>query len=135
MPNFVKLRLNANSDKTKDYVVRKLRCCYERPYNAMTPNASPRCKGVEVTVDAPDKSDLFLTDWYISNRALSGLLAVYNETANNEKKSEESRVIASFENACCYYYEEEYITEKYRRITLHFDAEVVTSNEVTFTHL
>lgn len=119
-----------------------MRCRYERPNTAITPNTSARCTGIEVTVDSPNKEDMLLTDWFVSNRLMSGKIVVCNmevltdnKDGSNRIKEEEMRVIAEFENAACFYLKETYNVQENRLLTLHFDAETVTSNEVSFVNL
>lgn len=133
MSYFIELKLSENTNSVHTYSVKKLRCVYERPYNSMSPSASPRCTGIEVTVASPEKTDLFLNDWYISNRKVSGTLDVVSVVALNKKDL--IRNIATFKSAVCYYYGEIYSSDEDRYIILHFDADRVATNNIVFKHL
>lgn len=124
----VVLKLNENSGNGVSFLVKKMRCRFTRAYNAMTPNASPRCQEIELTMESPYKDYPQLTDWYVSNSKQSGSLLVRDGI-------KEVRTIAVFKNASCFYYGETYSSQQNRQITLRFDAETVISNEVEFTHL
>lgn len=138
----VVLKINEESGIASEYQVKKLHCRYERTSNAIVPTSTPRCMGIELTVDSPRKDDLLLTDWYISNRMLSGKVVVcdvgiYTDSFSGAQrvKSDEMRSIVEFENATCYYFSETYSLDQNRQITLHFDAENVITNEIEFKHL
>lgn len=135
----VVLRLNANSSTVTEFQVKKAHCRYERSHNAMSPDTSPRCLGIEVTVLASIKNGNVLTDWYVNNLKMKGKLVVCEDSAVtiNALPTQDisERVIAEFENATCYYIGETYEANMLRKFILHFDAETVTCNNVEFTHL
>lgn len=139
MAYYVVLKIHELNGPTVNYPVKAFHSNYGRTYNAMTPNASARCQGIEVTLQFPLASQALLTDWYISNNKLSGKLVVcdtdYKDQYGRSKPDAELRAIAEFENARCYYMAEKFDNNANRQMTLRFDAETVTTNTVTFTHL
>ena len=120
---------------TKEYLVVSCHSAFGRSYNHLRPEGKPRCERVEITVVAPGKDDLSLYDWYINQDLQDGRI-VLDISPTTAQDVGQQRVL-EFENAQCFSLSENYeINTQYRRLlTLAFEAETVTVDEVEFDHI
>ena len=119
----------------KEYLVVKCHSTFCRSYNHLRPEGKPRCERVELTIVAPGKEDLSLYDWYINQDLQDGRI-VLDISPTTAQDVGQQRVL-EFENAQCFSLSENYeINTQYRRLlTLAFEAETVTVDEVEFDHI
>ena len=120
---------------TKEYLVVSCRSAFSRSHNHLRPEGKPRCERVELTVVAPGKDDLSLYDWYINQESQDGRI-VFNLSPTTAQDVGQQKVLM-FENAKCFSLTEKYeINSQYRRLlTLAFEADTITVDDVEFNHI
>ena len=118
----VKLQFGDNDSASfnKEYLVVDYHTRVCRSHNAYHPSSAPVCEVVEVTVVAPDKSDLTLLEWYLENTCMSGRLLCVGLDVLEE--AETARRCIVFRDAQCFGMRETYdATRPQRRyLTLSF---------------
>lgn len=109
---------------------------FTRQMGRKRPNALARCESITITIVAPEVDDLTIYEWYAKSSSFDGRI-VFNIPDYSEKSSEGLIRELYFENALCVSLSEKYdIRAKNKRLlTLKFEAEKVTSNDVVFKHL
>ena len=85
-----------------------------REHSGIRPTGKCYCKSIVVTLVLPDKSDMFLFDWYIEDSLLSGSVVILNPTLNDEDNTN----VIKFENARCSRISEHYDMTALRRQTI-----------------
>lgn len=120
---------------SKEYLVVRCRSSFSRSYNYQRPEGKPRLERVELTIVAPGKEDLSLYDWYINQGSQDGRI-VFNLSPTTAQDVGLQKVLL-FENAQCFSFSEDYeIDTQYRRmLTLAFEAEKITVDDVEFNHI
>lgn len=107
------------------------RCHFSREYNHDSPQEDARCESVEITLVSPDKVDLTLYDWYISQDTQNCRL-VFSFTSTNNEQVEEK--IVMLEGAKCFGISEVYSIdcENRKLLTLKIMADEVNVNGIYF---
>jgi hypothetical protein len=120
---------------SKEYLVVSCRSTFSRSYNHLRPEGKPRLERVELTVEVPGKEDLGLYDWYMSQDSQDGRI-VFNLSPTTAQDVGQQKALM-FENAQCLSLTENYeIGSQYRRqLTLAFEADTITVDDVEFKHL
>lgn len=90
-----------------DYPVVEFHSHFSRGYNSSRPETEPDCTSLEVTLVAPDKSDLELQEWYFGKSFKSGRL-LFNLMDLNVQGDYSSFRTLRFHDAQCYSIGEEY---------------------------
>lgn len=123
-------------DKNSDHVYNVADCHlhFMRHYNHFRPDTDARCEKVEVVVEAPDKNDLRLQEWFINNEPQNGRV-IFDIPSKTAETSSEKTV--EFEGAYCYSLEEVYHINIQRRrfFRLAIVADKITINQTEFKNL
>ena len=117
---------------TKEYRVVDSFTRFSRKYNHSRPETDAQCKEIELTLIAPDMTDLNLYDWYINQGEQScRLLFYYSDIQNGENELVKEVLL---ENAICYGISEEYSAEHHTRrlLKLQIVAEEVSVCDLSF---
>lgn len=100
-----KLQFGDNSTKVytdaETYAIIDFRLHFSRHHDLSYPDENARCKCVEVTMYAPNKSDLSLYDWYINGTALTGRIT-FQLPANANDNNDTTTGYLYFTSAYCY---------------------------------
>lgn len=115
----------------KVYNVTNVKSISKRHYNQMRPDKEPQCETIELTMVAPDKSDLMIYQWYETGEALSGRL-VFRMPGISESDNIEKEIL--FTGAQCYQLGETFDSQSDFRRLLHiaFKASETKICEITF---
>lgn len=117
MQNILTLQLgdNASQHYSNEYLLVDCKCRIRKNFNHVMPEGDASCDEIILTVIAPDKSDLTLMDWYISQMSMSGRIVTSTFSATNGNDDEIREIL--FEDAACFAISEVYdISQKCRRI-------------------
>lgn len=117
MQNVLTLQLgdNASQHYNNEYLLVDCKCRIKKDYNHVMPEGEAFCDEITLSVIAPDKTDLTLMDWYISQMSMSGRIVTTSFSAANNNDGETREIF--FEDAMCFAISEVYdINEKCRRI-------------------
>lgn len=109
MEVIAKLQFGDNFEKAyhQTYQVVGYHSLVSRRHNSFHPYTVPQCDVIELTVVAPDKSDMGLYQWYLDNEKRSGCISLdLQEVKANEDSSVEHML--EFEDAQCFAIEEDY---------------------------
>ena len=105
MALYAYLKFGDNSTKSytseQTYAIIDFRFHFTRHYNLSFPDENARCKCFEITMYAPDKSDLSLYDWYIRGIALTGRIEFQIPSTANDSNDTTTGYLY-FTSAYCY---------------------------------
>lgn len=123
---------NASRRYAREYLVTDFKCHVSRRHNEARPDSRPRCESLELTVVAPGRDDLNLTEWYVGETCMSGRLLVELPAPSPNQPPQWKEVL--FENGLCYGLAEDYhIDERVRRsLRLSIVAEEMTIDTIEF---
>ncbi|MDO4949443.1 MAG: type VI secretion system tube protein TssD [Bacteroidales bacterium] len=128
------LKLGANNTASCDKEYPVVGCTVHlcRRHNTLHPNSKPVCERLEVTVVAPDHTDLKLQEWFQSHHLQSG--SIEYEIQDLQNSPDISKRHIHFEDAQCFSYHEHYdIKEKsLRLLTLEIFPKVCTVDDTKF---
>ena len=100
-----KLQFGDNSKKSytpaDTYPIIDFRLHFSRHHDLSYPDENSRCKCMEITMYAPDKSDLSLYDWYIRGIALTGRIEFQIPSTANDSNDSTTGYLY-FTSAYCY---------------------------------
>jgi len=103
-----------------------------RSYDAVHPTSKPVCESLEITLVAPDKTDLRLQEWFLLHSLQSGELEYDIQDVTNTAST--IKRIVTFQNAQCISYKEHYDIKKRSQclLTLKIFPETCKVEEITF---
>lgn len=133
------LKFGDNSTKSytteQTYPIIDFRFHFTRHHDLSFPDENARCKCVEVTMYAPNKSDLSLYDWYIKGIALTGRIEFDIPTTANDSNATTTGYLY-FTSAYCYSISLTYTEDSTskRLLKLMFVAESITIEDVGFSN-
>lgn len=118
MALFATLQLgdNVSQHYTKTYQLVDCSFHFARKYNHAQPESDARCQSIDLTLIAPDKSDLSLFDWYINKEEHDGRIIFSSASANINDSSDTREIL--FESAMCYRITEDYSIQVINRRTV-----------------
>ncbi|MBO7419384.1 MAG: hypothetical protein J6U14_10705 [Bacteroidaceae bacterium] len=125
---------NKSGRYPSEYLVADCHCHFVRGYNHAQPDSDARCERVDLTVVAPNKENLALYDWFITNSVQSGRIVF--ETVSVDNNASDSKII-TFDDAYCYSLAENYkidIAEQ-RLLNLSFVADKITISGIQFDNI
>lgn len=134
MDLIVKLQFGDNDSMlyNREYLVVDFHTRVCRLHNAYHPSSAPVCEFVEVTVVAPDRSDLTLLEWYLENTCMSGRLSCVGLDVMEEKA--EARRSIVFRDAQCFGMREWYDATGHQRrlLRLSFSPRAIEFEGVSY---
>ncbi|MCQ2329038.1 MAG: hypothetical protein MJZ93_00580 [Paludibacteraceae bacterium] len=105
---------NSRNQYDHEYLLVDCRCVMKRSYNHVMPNGTPVCDEIEMVFVAPDATDMYLLDWYISKMELNGRIVV-NRLEHVSDFIDERYIM--FEDASCFSFSVTYdITKPLRKL-------------------
>ena len=104
-----------------------------RSHHTLFSNSSPVCESMEITVVAPDKTDLELQEWFLMHSLRSGKLEYEIQDIQLNADSTQIREIV-FEDAQCFSYREHYDidNQSQRMLTLKIFPKEFQVEDLTF---
>lgn len=134
MSLMTRLRLGEriNASYGREYLVVGCAVHIHRDHNTLHPCAKPVCESLEVTVVAPDKTNLELQEWFLSHSLRSGRLEHEIQDLRNPSDTLERHIV--FEDAQCFSYHEHYdIREQsLRLLTLRIFPKTCVVDNISF---
>lgn len=113
-----------------------------RQHNQLEPTSISYCESVEIEMDAPEPSEIYLQAWFMQQETMDIVISTDVEIARGDAKNSKHEIICK--NAQCYSIEDFIINENThdakRRIRIFFEAKSVTvaHNKIevaTYMHL
>lgn len=122
---------NELSIYNRDYMVKDVKCYFNRSHDKLHPTKEACCDYIEVTVFAPGKMDMNLQEWFINNSTESGRIIVGQNDPANDNTPKWKQIL--FNEAQCFSLTENYQIDNKRRIlTLKFVAIEVKIEDIKF---
>ncbi|MCQ2149913.1 MAG: hypothetical protein MJY45_06150 [Bacteroidales bacterium] len=116
----------------KIYMVRSAKLFFNRQHSGVLPDSDCRCSKIVVELDAPEKDDLWLYEWYSVREVVSGTVEMEEPSLQHETTS---RTVV-FRDAVCSSIKETYDIRENRqlRMTVEFVARTVITDEVSVSY-
>lgn len=118
MALFATFQLGDNVSRyyTKSYQLVDCSLHFNRKHNHAQPETNARCQSIDLTLVAPDKSDLSLFEWYINQEEHNGRI-IFSSAVSGTSSIDETREIL-FEDAFCYRITEDFSIQSPNRRSL-----------------
>lgn len=131
------LEFGNNSTKTytkPEYIVKDCYYEFDRPYNDFRLGGAVRCQRLELVIDAPEKEDTELFNWFNSHNVKSGRITL--KLAGDTKNNADEVQVMFFEDAICFSLGEEYDvnTSRLRQLRLGMMADELILGNVLLAY-